>query len=134
EAVFCNRGDGLGIGMLKTAGIEVVVISKEKNPVVAARCRKLGIQCIQGCDNKLSALQAAVSPLRLGRGEVQGEVSPGGGFSLSASEGERVGVTCAPSISAFKFPLSALKSEEIAYVGNDINDLNCLRWVGLPIA
>ncbi|HOW96265.1 MAG TPA: HAD hydrolase family protein [Kiritimatiellia bacterium] len=27
-----------------------------------------------------------------------------------------------------------LKPREIAFVGNDINDLECLRWVGLPVA
>src|SRR6185369_656326 len=54
EAVFCDRGDGLGIGLVKQSGVQVLVISKEKNPVVAARCNKLGVECIQGCDNKLS--------------------------------------------------------------------------------
>jgi YrbI family 3-deoxy-D-manno-octulosonate 8-phosphate phosphatase len=91
EAVLCDRGDSLGIGMLKSAGIPVVVISKEKNPVVAARCRKLGIECIQGCDEKLAALQ-----------------------KLAESKG------ATPA--------------EIAYVGNDVNDLECLQWVGAPIA
>ena len=32
ESVLCDRGDGLGIGMLKAAGIQVVVISKERIP------------------------------------------------------------------------------------------------------
>jgi YrbI family 3-deoxy-D-manno-octulosonate 8-phosphate phosphatase len=27
-----------------------------------------------------------------------------------------------------------LKPEQIAYVGNDINDLECMKWVGLPVA
>ena len=27
-----------------------------------------------------------------------------------------------------------LKSSEIAYIGNDVNDLDCLMWVGLPFA
>ena len=31
-------------------------------------------------------------------------------------------------------PPSGLKPDQIAYVGNDINDLECMRWVGLPIA
>src|SRR5262249_2844927 len=41
EAVLCDRGDGFGVGLLKKSGVEVVVLSKETNPVVAARCRKL---------------------------------------------------------------------------------------------
>ena len=52
ESVFCHRGDGLGIEMFKKEGIETVIISKEKNPVVQARCDKLGIECWQGIDNK----------------------------------------------------------------------------------
>ena len=43
ESVVCSRSDGLGIGILKEKGIEVIVISKEKNKVVGARCRKLDI-------------------------------------------------------------------------------------------
>ena len=91
ESVLCHRGDSLGLGLLKAAGIEVVVLSKEKNPVVAARCRKLGIEYIQGCDDKLTVLKQ------------------------KAESGK-------------------LKPEEIAYVGNDVNDVECLKWVGLPIA
>jgi YrbI family 3-deoxy-D-manno-octulosonate 8-phosphate phosphatase len=52
EFVFCYRGDGLGIEMLRKKGIEVIVISKEKNPVVQARCNKLKIECWQGIDDK----------------------------------------------------------------------------------
>jgi N-acylneuraminate cytidylyltransferase len=91
EAVWCNRSDGLGLGMLKRKGIEVIVLSKEKNPVVAARCRKLGIVCIQGCDDKLSELKQKAESRKL-------------------------------------------KGEEIAYVGNDVNDLECMKWVGCAIA
>lgn len=47
EMVRCSRKDGLGIEMLKENGIEVIVISKEENPVVPARCRKLKIKCWQ---------------------------------------------------------------------------------------
>ena len=37
EAVACHRGDGWGIGILKQAGIEVMILSTERNPVVSAR-------------------------------------------------------------------------------------------------
>ena len=57
ETVAASRGDGFGIGMLKKAGVDVVVISKEKNPVVAARCRKLGIPYKQGVDDKTGILK-----------------------------------------------------------------------------
>lgn len=91
EAVLCHRGDGLGVGRLKKAGIEVVVISMEPNPVVSARCRKLKIDCLQNCNKKLKALQEIATARKL-------------------------------------------KPRDIAFVGNDINDLECLRWVGLPVA
>ena len=91
EAVWVNRGDGWGIARLKEAGIEISVISTETNPVVAARCRKLNIACVQGCDDKLTALQEIAKQ-------------------------------------------RCLAPEQIAYVGNDVNDLACMRWVSVPIA
>jgi N-acylneuraminate cytidylyltransferase len=91
EAVACHRGDGWGIARLREAGVPVVVISTETNPVVAARCRKLGIDCTDACDDKVAALTSIAAKLGVG-------------------------------------------PNEVAYVGNDVNDLACLRWVGLPIA
>jgi D-sedoheptulose 7-phosphate isomerase len=91
EAVSCHRGDGWGIARLREAGFEVVVLSTETNPVVAARCRKLKIEAIQGSGDKLASLQL------LARGR-------------------------------------NLNPEQIAYVGNDVNDLGCMEWVGWPIA
>ena len=57
ETVAASRADGYGIVLLKKAGVDVVVISKEKNPVVAARCRKLGIEYQQGIDDKTDILK-----------------------------------------------------------------------------
>ena len=91
EAVLCHRGDGWGIARLVEAGVGVVVISTERNPVVTARCRKLGIECVQSCDDKLAALQAVVRARALDRAAV-------------------------------------------AYVGNDVNDLSCINWVGISVA
>jgi N-acylneuraminate cytidylyltransferase len=56
EMVAANRSDSLGLNMLRAAGVETLVISKETNPVVAARCRKMDIACIQGEDDKQTAL------------------------------------------------------------------------------
>jgi YrbI family 3-deoxy-D-manno-octulosonate 8-phosphate phosphatase len=58
---------------------------------VAARCRKLGIACLQGCDRKLQQLQ-----------------------KLASERG--------------------LQAAQVAYIGNDINDLECLSWAGKAIA
>ncbi len=57
EWVAANRGDGWGIARLKERGVEVVVLSTESHPVVAARCRKLGIAVKQNLADKASALQ-----------------------------------------------------------------------------
>lgn len=91
EGVLCNRSDGLGIGMLRDAGLALLILSKEENPVVSARARKLKIECMQGIDDKLTALKALLSQRGVDAGDV-------------------------------------------AYVGNDLNDLECMGHVGLPIA
>jgi YrbI family 3-deoxy-D-manno-octulosonate 8-phosphate phosphatase len=90
EAVRCSRGDGMGIGLLKRAGVDAVVISKERNPVVTARTNKLALRCIQGCDDKVTALKGLIDE-------------------------------------------SGLTLDEVAFVGNDVNDIPCLSIVGLPI-
>ncbi|MCA9248778.1 MAG: acylneuraminate cytidylyltransferase [Planctomycetales bacterium] len=57
EAVYCNRGDGWGISRLREEGIPMLVLSTEENPVVAARCQKLDIRCLQGFREKLVPLR-----------------------------------------------------------------------------
>jgi YrbI family 3-deoxy-D-manno-octulosonate 8-phosphate phosphatase len=52
EFVACDRSDGLGLAALRKAGIRLQVLSTEVNPVVAARCAKLGIPCIHGEEEK----------------------------------------------------------------------------------
>jgi YrbI family 3-deoxy-D-manno-octulosonate 8-phosphate phosphatase len=57
ESVACNRSDSLGLNILrKQAGVKVLVISKETNPVVMQRCKKLQLECIQAIDDKAAAL------------------------------------------------------------------------------
>ena len=92
ESVRCDRSDGLGIERLRAGGkVEVVVLSKETNPVVMARCRKLQLACAQGHDDKLPQLE-----------------------KMAASRG--------------------LVASQIAYVGNDVNDLEAMAWCGVSIA
>lgn len=57
ESVAANRRDGMGIAALHNAGIPMVVLSTESNPVVAARCRKLNLTVIQGLKDKSVTLQ-----------------------------------------------------------------------------
>jgi len=57
EAVFVNRSDGLAIGTLREMGVEQIIVSTEKNPVVNARAKKLGLPCIQSVKDKRSTVQ-----------------------------------------------------------------------------
>jgi YrbI family 3-deoxy-D-manno-octulosonate 8-phosphate phosphatase len=52
ESVTVHRGDGLGVAALCRAGLDVLILSTERNPVVAARARKLGIPARHGIDAK----------------------------------------------------------------------------------
>lgn len=90
EWVRCSRGDGMGITLVRRAGLPVVVLSTETNPVVQARCSKLGIECRQGLDDK----EAAFRRLLIERG---------------------------------------VASASTIYVGNDVNDLGCLRLAGCAL-
>lgn len=94
ETVRCSRKDSLGILMLQKCGVQVVVISKETNPVTQVRCKKIGVECYHS----------------IASGEGKKEILERLIFSLSISLGN------------------------VAYVGDDVNDLQVMRIVGLPIA
>lgn len=91
EAVLGDRSDSLGLAQLRRLGLPVVVLSTEAHPVVGARCAKLGLRCVQGVQDKPSALEELLRELG---------VSPA----------------------------------QVAYVGNDLNDLACIQRVGWGIA
>ncbi|WP_435124912.1 cytidylyltransferase domain-containing protein [Actinacidiphila sp. bgisy144] len=57
ETVSVHRGDGLGIAALRRAGVPVLILSTETNPVVAARARKLQVPVLHGIDRKDLALK-----------------------------------------------------------------------------
>jgi YrbI family 3-deoxy-D-manno-octulosonate 8-phosphate phosphatase len=61
EMVAANRSDSLWLNLLREKGVQVLVLSKETNPVVAARCRKLNIPYVQGVDDKETALKKLLS-------------------------------------------------------------------------
>ena len=90
EAVVCDRSDGMGVSMLRETGVPMVIISTEKNPIVALRAEKINIEVLQGVNDKLPVLEAWAT---------------GHGLTL----------------------------DELAFVGNDINDVECLRGVGLGV-
>jgi len=56
EHVVVNRSDGLAIGMLKKRKLKQLILTTEKNRVVALRAKKLGIPLISGVEDKKSAL------------------------------------------------------------------------------
>jgi N-acylneuraminate cytidylyltransferase len=57
EMIAAYRGDSFGIELVrKQTNIEFLVISKEINPVVAARCQKMKVPYLQAIDDKESAL------------------------------------------------------------------------------
>jgi 3-deoxy-D-manno-octulosonate 8-phosphate phosphatase (KDO 8-P phosphatase) len=57
EMVRCWRSDGLGLRRLEQAGLQVVVVSTEENPIVSKRCAKMKVECIQGCADKTLILE-----------------------------------------------------------------------------
>ncbi len=91
ETVRCSRADGFGLSKLKNLGIDLLVISKEINPIVAERCKKLGLKCIQNEDDKLKSLNEYI-----------------------AARG--------------------IKLHEVAFIGNDVNDIEVMNHVGFPVA
>jgi YrbI family 3-deoxy-D-manno-octulosonate 8-phosphate phosphatase len=91
ESVRCSRSDGMGIKALKAAGFKMLILSKERNPVVSRRGEKLNVEVIQGCDDKLEALKTWLTSHKL-------------------------------------------SSQHCLYIGNDINDLECLQFAGISVS
>lgn len=48
ETVVASRSDSMRIKQLREIGIEVMILSSEPNPVVAARAKKMGVEAIHG--------------------------------------------------------------------------------------
>ena len=69
EMVRCTRADGLGLEQLRAKGLKLVVISTERNPVVSARCAKLGIECLQDSANKVRVLESFLNDAGISLGE-----------------------------------------------------------------
>jgi len=90
ESVRCDRGDGMGLGLLRARGVPTLILSKERNPVVTARAKKLQMECLQGIDDKLPALSTWLE---------ERELDPA----------------------------------EAIFVGNDVNDIECMGGVGYAV-
>ena len=48
EMVAASRSDSIKFGELREKGIEVMILSSERNPVVVARAKKMGVETIHG--------------------------------------------------------------------------------------
>ncbi len=63
EAVVCDRSDGLALDILRAyqkayrLDFNFFILSKESNPVVQARAKKLKLQCKNAVSNKLQYLE-----------------------------------------------------------------------------
>jgi len=71
EMVAANRSDGMGIERLKAeTDIQVMVLSRETNPVVEARCRKMDIPVLQAILDKREAIRQVLAEKHIPRSEV----------------------------------------------------------------
>jgi YrbI family 3-deoxy-D-manno-octulosonate 8-phosphate phosphatase len=58
ESVSVSRSDGLGISRLRRQGMPMLILSKERNPVVTRRGEKLGVEVRQGIDDKAQEIRS----------------------------------------------------------------------------
>nr|WP_309102877.1 acylneuraminate cytidylyltransferase [Microbacterium sp.] len=91
ERVRVSREDGMGVALLRRAGVPMLILSTEVNAVVRARAEKLRVPVLHGIDDKESALRTWAQE-------------------------------------------NAIPLTDIAYLGNDVNDLAAMRIVGWPVA
>ncbi|WP_105385824.1 acylneuraminate cytidylyltransferase [Neorhizobium alkalisoli] len=91
ESVRCSRSDGMGLEILRKAGLKLLILSREENPVVRTRANKLRMDVQHHVLDKMSGMTT---------------------WRLENN----------------------LEWDEIAYIGNDINDLECMEKCGLSFA
>jgi 3-deoxy-D-manno-octulosonate 8-phosphate phosphatase (KDO 8-P phosphatase) len=65
ESVRCWRGDGIGLQKIRLLGIPFFIVSTEKNKVVSARAKKLGIPCYQNVADKLIVVKKILTEIGL---------------------------------------------------------------------
>lgn len=90
ETVCVSRADGQGIHILRSLGIDLVIISTETNGVVGKRAEKLKVECIQSVEDKAECLKEYCRK-------------------------------------------KDIILEHVAYVGNDVNDYEAMKLVGMKI-
>ena len=55
--MVCNRADGLAFDFLRQTGMPAYILSRETNPVVAARARKLGVPAYAAVADKAEGIE-----------------------------------------------------------------------------
>lgn len=71
ESVRCSRSDGSGITLLKqNSAIQPMILSRETNPVVTARARKLDIEVFQSVLNKDQAIRTLINEREVNPNEI----------------------------------------------------------------
>lgn len=71
EAKKFNTRDGMGISMVRKAGIITAVITAESTEIVRRRCKKLNIdEVYQGVKDKLSVIKELCKKYGIDKGEV----------------------------------------------------------------
>ena len=71
ESIASSRSDSLGLEILRhKTGIEVFVLSRETNPVVSARCKKLDIPVLQSVKDKKEALATFIKENNIPSAEI----------------------------------------------------------------
>ena len=71
EMVAANRSDGLGLERLRTeTDIQVMVLSRETNLVVKARCEKLKMPVLQAVNDKRDAIRKVLAEKKIPKEEV----------------------------------------------------------------
>ena len=71
ESVRCSRSDGFGIDLLKQhSEIQPLILSRETNPVVTARARKLNIEVFQSVLDKDQAIRSLAAERSLDLREI----------------------------------------------------------------
>ena len=91
EYVSLNRSDGMAVQMIKSLGINQIILSTEHSKLVKHRASKLSIDCYYGVENKLTKLKDIIKNY---------DSSP----------------------------------DNVCYIGNDVNDLDAMSYVGLKMS
>ena len=72
ETVVASRSDSMKIKQVREIGIDVIILSSEPNPVVAARAKKMGVEAIHGVglQDKGRVMRDVLAEKKVNAGEV----------------------------------------------------------------